>query len=72
MQAADTNLEDLYDAHFPALVDFAVHNSVPLDEAEELAHEVLLSSLIHRGRISNLNAWLTGALTSAIRHKEEA
>lgn len=66
MHAAGLDPEHLYNEHFGPLVELALSNRVAIEEAEQLAHDVLLSSLAHLPRIANLEAWLVGSLRCAI------
>jgi hypothetical protein len=72
MNAPDVDLETLYSEHFPSLVRIAITKRVPIEEAEQLAHDVLMSSLFQFHRIGDLEAWLTGALTCAIRRNQRS
>lgn len=58
--------ETFYHEHLPPLVELAVSNHIDREEAEELAHEVLLASLLSLPRIANIKSWLAGSLRSAI------
>ena len=59
----------LYAEHFSRLTTIAVQEfHIPTDDAEKLAHNVLLSTLLRQNRISDLSQWLTGALELAAKH----
>jgi DNA-directed RNA polymerase specialized sigma24 family protein len=64
--------ERFYREHFPPLVELALTNNLPREQAEELAHEILLASLLQMPRIGNLETWLRGSLTCAIAHRAES
>lgn len=70
MRAIDLDPEELYSEHFPPLVDLALSKDVPFDVAEQLAHEVLLASLLHLHKIDDLKLRLTSALTCAITTRQ--
>lgn len=72
MRAADLDLEQLYRHHFPLLVDLALSKNVPPREAHDLAHDILLATLLNVRQIDNLDAWLRGAMISALRLKGAA
>jgi hypothetical protein len=63
----DTILDD-YDRHFAALSALAADLNIPPDEAEELIHDVLTSTLVS-GQIKDVDAWLAAAFTSAVNHR---
>jgi DNA-directed RNA polymerase specialized sigma24 family protein len=61
-------LEAMYKRHFAQLAKVAMTRyGVPQPAAEELAHNVLLSSLRHARRIRDLRPWLFGAIQYAAR-----
>jgi hypothetical protein len=60
-----------YDRRFAALSELAAALQVPPDDAADLIHDVLTSSLLGR-HISDIDTWLAGALTSAITHRRSA
>lgn len=70
MHATDTDLARLYDEHFPLLVDLAVSNGVPPEEAEDLAHDVLVASIVQLSRINDFSAWVTSALSAGIASRD--
>ena len=61
-----------YEAWFGKLCAIAVHRfHIPLEDAERIAHEVLLSSLLSdaRGLIGpDVGSWLKGAMRLASQH----
>jgi DNA-directed RNA polymerase specialized sigma24 family protein len=69
MRATDFDPETLYNKHYQPLVQLALARQVPPDEAAQLAHDVLLASLLNLHRIADLKAWLTGALSTALNRK---
>ncbi len=66
MHATDLELEQLYVTHYPSLLESAISKKVPPAEAIELAHVILVGSLLQIPRISNFDAWIRGSLASAI------
>ena len=55
-----------YELHHPRLVEIATSElQIPEDEAVLLVHEVLLSVVLRLHTISDVEAWLNGALRSA-------
>ena len=54
--------------YFEPLVTIArTRCNLSLEVAESLAHDVLLSSLVHQPTVADLSAWLYGAITTAAR-----
>lgn len=66
MHATDIDPEIFYNEHLPPLVALALSNDVSRQTAEELAHEVLISSLRHLPTIRNIELWLASSLRIAI------
>ena len=66
MHATDLDPEQYYGERFPSLVHLALASNVPIEEAQALAHEVLLGSLLQLPRITDLEPWLEEALRRAI------
>lgn len=57
-----------YDRHFGTLVQIAISRFALGDEdAEAIAHDVLLSALHHIAGIPNPRRWLIGAVTHAAK-----
>ena len=63
----DAILDD-YDRHFATLSALATELNIPSEEAEELIHDVLTSTLVS-GPIKDIDAWLAAAFTSAVNHR---
>jgi len=57
---------DIYSKRFQTLLRLAEQFNISSDDAEELVTNVLLSSLYSR-TINDIDTWLTGALTHAVR-----
>ncbi|HEX7150515.1 MAG TPA: hypothetical protein VF618_03430 [Thermoanaerobaculia bacterium] len=52
--------------HFPVLLEAAMRKfAMGVEEAEELAHDVLLASLLQQQRVVNMDAHLAAALDAA-------
>ena len=61
-----------YERHFPKLVAVATSElALPETEAIALVHDVLLSTMRHLSVISDIDAWLHGAMTSAAHRLAE-
>ncbi len=58
-----------YGRHFDALSRLAEELKVPQGEAEELINDILLSTLFRRP-ITDLDTWLAGAFTTAVKNRE--
>lgn len=66
-------LEALYRDQFSVLANLAITEfHVPRRAAEELAHDVLISGLLHFAQSADPNTWLRGAITVAARHYRES
>lgn len=72
MHATELDPETFYKEHLPPLVELALSSHVSLEEAEDLACEVLLSSLLNVPKIGNVKAWLAGSLRSALASRNGA
>ena len=70
MTAAELDLEQLYSEHFPLLLEIALSHCIPVEEAHELAHAVLLATIRRLPRIDDLATWLQGALECAIAGRQ--
>ena len=58
----------LYTEYFSRLTTMAVRKfQISQDAAEDLAHELLMSTLLRQQRIPNLTQWLAGALEAAAK-----
>jgi hypothetical protein len=57
-----------YGRLFETLADLAADIDIPLDQAEELINDVLLSTLLSR-HINDVDAWVAAAFTSAVNHR---
>ena len=66
MHATDLDPEHYYAERFAPLVDLALANHLPIEDAQALAHEVLLGSILQLPRITDLTPWLEQALKRAI------
>lgn len=63
--------EAFYQRYFPALVLAATSTfNIPEDEAEELAEEILVTSLRKLATIEDVQGWLLGALQAASETRE--
>ena len=58
-----------YLRHFAALSRLAEDLKVPAGEAEELINDILMSTLFKRP-ITDLDTWLAGAFTTAVKNRE--
>jgi DNA-directed RNA polymerase specialized sigma24 family protein len=72
MHATELDPETFYNRHLPSLVELALSSHVSLEEAEDLAHEVLFSSFRNLSKIANVDAWLAGSIRSAIASRNGA
>ena len=73
MHASERQIESIYNEHFATLAEMAV-DRFKLSEADaaEVAHDILLASILQRPRIVDMKAWLTGALTAvALKRAQE-
>jgi hypothetical protein len=62
----DHEWEALFASHFHALATIAISEfKIPNPDAEEIAHGVLISAICHLPRITDLPAWLHGAIVCA-------
>ena len=63
--------EALYEHYIAALTLVGTSEcGMARDEARTLAHDVLLASVPHIGRVPDLRTWLTGAMTEAARTQQ--
>lgn len=69
VHAADRDPERVYTEHFGTLVEVALSGRATVDDAEEIAHEVLLSSLRHPAGIENVETWLIAAVKCAMSRR---
>jgi hypothetical protein len=61
-------VEALYADYFGELAAIAEYEfAMPVPQAEQLAHEVLLSGLRHYANVSERRAWLVAAVSCAAR-----
>jgi len=71
MHTHELQSDEFYRDHFVILFEMATSRfNVPPDDAEELAHELLLACICQVKRIENPLTWLTGALRCAVRGRE--
>ncbi|HEX6098986.1 MAG TPA: hypothetical protein VF432_21910 [Thermoanaerobaculia bacterium] len=62
------SVEEEYDRLFDALAELAEDLDIPLDEAEGLINDVLLSTLVKRN-ITDIDTWVAAAFTSAVSQR---
>lgn len=68
----NTTRKRFYNEHLAALVELALASRVGREEAEELAHQVLVASLLHLPELGDVESWLAGSLRSAVAHRNES
>jgi hypothetical protein len=71
MRDSDT-AEAEYLRYFDSLAKIADGLHLPPDEAViDLINDVIVSSLVRRRNIPNIDAWLAAAFTHAVQHRTE-
>lgn len=62
----DAQLEAVYTRHFGILTQIAsAEFHIPDEDAEEMAHDVLLAALKQSDKIQNADLWFRGAIVHA-------
>jgi hypothetical protein len=70
MHAHELQSDAFYTEHFTTLVETAVSRfHVPMDDAVELVHQLLLACLCQARRIDDPKVWLAGALQCAVQKR---
>lgn len=68
----DGSESSLHEKYFEPLVTLVLQNfPIPRVEAEALVHEVLVGSIRHIPAMTDVQTWLTAAVTSAARRRME-
>jgi hypothetical protein len=73
VKASKDSVEALYEQYLAMLTDLGTSEcGLSREEAQHLAHSVLMASIAHMDRVPDLRVWLTGAMLSAAHSERNA